>query len=133
MAKMNTAKLRTLTRPGVYGDGGGLYLQVRDAEHRSWIYRYMLAGKARWMGLGAFADVSLAEARDAAAAARKQVRQGIDPISTRRADMEAKRAASGLHTFGEIADTYIKAHEASWRNAKHRQQWENTITHQSVS
>ena len=127
MAKLNTAKLRTLTKPGVYGDGGGLYLQVRDAEHRSWIYRYTLFGKARWMGLGAFQDVGLAEARETAAAARKQVRQGVDPISTRKAELITKRTAAGLHTFAEVADAYIKAHEAAWRNDKHKQQWRNTL------
>jgi integrase len=127
VGKLNTAKLRTLTQAGVYGDGGGLYVQVRDAEHRSWIYRFMLAGRARWMGLGACADVSLAEAREAAAAARKQVRQGVDSIAARKAEIEVRRAAAGRHTFGEIAEAYIRAHEASWRNAKHKQQWTNTI------
>jgi integrase len=127
MGKLNTAKLRTLTEPGVYGDGGGLYLQVRDAEHRSWVYRYTLFGKARWMGLGAFADVSLAEAREAATAARKQVRAGNDPIAARKAEMDAKRSALSLHTFKEVAAAYVAAHEASWRNEKHRQQWRNTL------
>jgi len=128
MGKLNTARLRTLTQPGVYGDGGGLYLQVRDVAHRSWIYRYSLAGKARWMGLGAFADVPLAEAREAAAAARKLARQGVDPIARRQADTAAEATRAGLHTFAEIADAYIAAHEAGWRNPKHRQQWRNTLT-----
>jgi integrase len=125
--KLNPAKLRTLTKPGVYGDGAGLYMQVRDADHRSWIYRYTLFGKARWMGLGAFLDVSLAEAREAAAAARKRVRQGVDPIATRKTETTAKRAAGALHTFKEVADAYIAAHESSWRNDKHKQQWRNTL------
>ena len=79
------------------------------------------------MGLGACADVSLAEAREAAAAARKQVRQGVDLIAARKAEIEVRRAAAGRHTFSEIAEAYIRAHEASWRNAKHKQQWTNTI------
>ena len=127
MGKLNTAKLRTLTDPGTYGDGGGLYLQVRGAEQRAWVYRYTLFGKAHWMGLGAFADVGLAEAREAATAARKQVRAGGDPIAERKAEKAAKRAAAALHTFDEVAAAYLRAHAASWRNAKHRQQWENTL------
>jgi integrase len=127
VSKLNSAKLRTLTQPGVHGDGGGLYLQVRDVDHRSWIYRYTLYGKAHWMGLGSFADVSLAEAREAAAVARKQVRKGVDPISARKSEAATKRAAAALHTFGEVSKAYIAAHQGSWRNEKHKQQWRNTL------
>jgi integrase len=127
MGKLNTAKLRTLTKPGAYGDGGGLYLQVRGAEQRSWLYRFKLHGKPHLMGLGTVADVSLAEARDAAAATRKLVRQGIDPIARRRAARVDAAGRVGLNTFAEVADAYIAAHEAGWRNAKHRQQWRNTL------
>src|SRR5579862_8960954 len=126
MGKLNTAKLRTLTKPGTYGDGAGLYLQVRGPENRSWLYRFKLHGKAHLMGLGTVADVSLAEARDAAAAARKLVRQGINPIAQRRAARSESAAQAGL-TFAQVADAYIAAHEPSWRNAKHRQQWRNTL------
>jgi hypothetical protein len=97
------------------------------ATAADWVYRYTLFGKARWMGLGAFADVSLAEAREAATAARKQVRAGNDPIAARKAEMDAKRSALSLHTFKEVAAAYVAAHEASWRNEKHRQQWRNTL------
>lgn len=127
MGNLNTAKLRTLTKPGTYGDGAGLYLQVRGAEQRSWLYRFKVHGKAHLMGLGTFADVSLAEARDAAQTARKLVRQGIDPIERRRVQRAEVAARAGLNTFSEVADAYIAAHEASWRNAKHRQQWRNTL------
>ena len=58
--KMNAIRVRALTQPGTYGDGGGLYLQVRGAEQRSWLFRYKIAGRARLMGLGAAADVTLA-------------------------------------------------------------------------
>src|ERR1700693_42393 len=85
MGKLNAARMRTLTKPGTYGDGAGLYLQVRGPANRSWLYRFKLHGKAHLMGIGTFDDVSLAEARDAATAARKQVRQGINPIDHRRA------------------------------------------------
>jgi integrase len=127
MGNLNTAKLRTLTKPGTYGDGAGLYLQVRGAENRSWLYRFKLNRKAHLMGLGTAADVSLAEAREAAAAVRKLVRQGIDPIERRRMQRAELAARAGLNTFSEVADAYIAAHEASWRNSKHRQQWRNTL------
>ena len=124
--KLTAVKVRTLVKPGRYGDGKGLWLQVRDAEHRSWLFRFMLNGKARQMGLGAVEDVSLAEARETAEEARRLLRQGIDAIEARRAGRAARVAASAL-TFREVADRYIAAHEASWRNPKHRQQWRNTL------
>src|SRR5215510_15592443 len=96
MSKLNAARMRTLSKPGSYGDGGGLYLQVRGPENRSWLYRFKLHGRSHLMGLGAVADVSLAEARDAAAGARKLVRQGVNPIAQRRAAREAATAQAGL-------------------------------------
>lgn len=127
MPNLNAAKLRTLTRPGTYGDGGGLYLQIRGPENRSWLYRFKLHGRAHLMGLGAFVDVSLSEARDAAQAARKLVRQNVNPIELRRSAKAEAAARLGFNTFSEVANAYIAAHEASWRNAKHRQQWRNTL------
>src|SRR4029077_15506752 len=126
MGKLNAAKLRTLTKPGTFGDGAGLYLQVRGAGKRSWLYRFKLHGKSHLMGLGTVADVSLAEARDPAAAPRKVLSEGIAPIARRRAERADAAGRAGLNTFAEVADAYIAAHAASWRNAKHRQQWRNT-------
>lgn len=127
MPKLVSTKLRTMVEPGVYGDGGGLYFQVRDAEHRSWVYRFTMDGKARWMGLGSFDDVSLAEAREAATAARKLAKQGVDPIEARKAEAAKRRAAAEVFTFDQVAKLYIAAHQGSWKNAKHRQQWRNTL------
>jgi hypothetical protein len=49
----------------MYADGGGLYLQVTEGG-ASWLYRYMLAGRAREMGLGPLALFGLSEARSKA-------------------------------------------------------------------
>jgi integrase len=123
MGKLTATKLRTLVQPGTYGDGEGLYLQVRGPRNRSWLFRYKLNRKPRLMGLGRAADLTLAEAREAAQAARRLVRQGIDPIDRRRAE----RASTGLNTFREVAEAYIRAHSPGWRNAQHREQWQRTL------
>ena len=127
-SKLTAVKVRSLVKPGSYGDGAGLYLQVRGPEQRSWVFRFKMAGRSRLMGLGALADVSLAEAREKAAAARKLARSGTDPLDARTAVRAGLAAKQGLITFREVADAYQAAHAPGWRNAKHRQQWANTLS-----
>ena len=81
MGKFTALDVKRLTTPGRFGDGGGLWLQVRAVKkpsspdgkviHKSWLLRFMLNGRSREMGLGSADLVSLAEARAKAIAARK--------------------------------------------------------------
>ncbi len=122
-------------KPGRHADGGGLHLLVKESGARSWVYRFMLKGKSRDIGLGAAAGlsaISLAAARDAAAALRLKVKAGIDPLAERQQKAaEALAAAQAAQiagiTFKAVAEAYIAANEGSWRNDKHRQQWRNTL------
>ncbi len=125
--KLTALKVKSLTAPGRYGDGGGLWLQVRDAQHRSWLFRYTRHGKARQMGLGPFGDLSLADARDAAGVCRKQILAGVDPLVARAAAEAVAKAALPAATFKQVAEQYLTAHEASWRNAKHKSQWRSSL------
>lgn len=102
-------------------------MQVRDAAHRSWLFRYRLHGRDREMGLGPLADLPLAEAREAAAACRKLLLAGIDPIEDRKRIRAEQATAGGAHTFKDVAERYIKAHEGGWRNAKHAAQWGTSL------
>lgn len=120
--------------PGRHADGAGLHLLVKDSGSRSWVYRYMLNGKSRDVGLGAAGPggLSLSQARDRATELRLKVRAGVDPLTERAvAEAEAKAAVQAAKvagvTFKEMAETHIKANRDSWRNAKHQQQWENTL------
>jgi len=128
-------KARSVTaaqKPGLYPDGAGLYLQVTSATARSWLFRYSMAGRERQMGLGSANDVTLAEARDLASAAHRLRRKGIDPIEHRKAEQEAALSAATLESargisFQECGEAYVAAHEAGWRNPKHRAQWRSTL------
>ena len=126
--RLTDLKVRKLTEPGRYPDGAGLLLQIATAGTKSWIYRFMLNGKSREMGLGPFPLISLSEARAAATDARKLCFNGIDPIEERRA-ARAKTALEKARsvTFGDAAKRYIAAHRAAWRNEKHATQWEATL------
>lgn len=116
------------TKPGRYADGGGLYLQVTAAKTKSWLLRFMKAGRAREMGLGPLDLVSLSEARDAARDARKLLLAGVDPIEARRAARQDTQAATAkLTTFRECAEGYIEANKPGWKNPKHCDQWRMTL------
>src|SRR5215831_9165212 len=96
--RLTALKVEKAKQPGMYADGG-LYLQVTKGG-ASWIYRYMLAGRAREMGLGPLALFGLSEARAKALDARRLRHDGIDPIEARRAArQQARLDAAKAMTF----------------------------------
>jgi integrase len=118
----------------MHADGGGLYLQVTNSKeagqlNKSWLFRFALKGKERQKGLGSLNAIGLSEARDAAEHCRKLLKEGKDPIKVRDAERAAQQTAKARSvTFEWCATEYMKAHETGWRNAKHRQQWHNTLS-----
>ena len=126
--KLTALAVNKAKEKGLYGDGGGLWLQVTDTGSKSWLFRYMIDGKAQKMGLGALSRVSLADAREVAANCRKMLGAVIDPLTAREADKEkAKLAAAKGMTFKQCAEAYIESHKAGWRNAKHAAQWDTSL------
>jgi len=128
MGRLTALKVaRAAQAPGMYADGGGLYLQVTPGG-ASWIWRYMLKGRAREMGLGPLALYGLKEAREKALEVRRLRHEGIDPIEARRATRtKAQVDAAKAITSKQCAEAFIKAHRVGWRNAKHAGQWEATL------
>ena len=111
--RLTALKIAKAKRPGMYADGGGLYPSAGGA---SWIYRYMLNGRAREMGLGPQALYGLQEARAKALEARRMRHEGVDPIEARRAARAQTRLADAKAiTFKHCAEAYVKAHRAGWR------------------
>jgi integrase len=112
----------------LFGDGGGLTLQITKTGTASWLHRYMRQGKTIAVGLGAYPAVTLKMARAKAEVGRIQLAEGKDPLTEKRAvETIAHLAAAKDKTFDECAAEYISDHRAEWKNAKHAQQWENTI------
>src|SRR5262245_20313929 len=129
IGRLTALKVDRTSRPGMYADGGGPYLRVTGDGTKNWVYRYMLNGRPRWMGLGPLAIYGLHEARAKALDARRRRHEGIDPIDARKAErMRARVDAAKAITFRECADAYIKSHRAGWRNGKHAAQWETTLS-----
>src|SRR3546814_11729530 len=107
--RLNVRQLPSLTKPGVYADGGGLYLRVRRSQRRhrkdlapptrSWLYICTVDGRRREVGLGSILDVSLATSRDIASDTRTAFRAGRDPVEESR---QFQREFADLITFGEL-------------------------------
>ena len=126
--QLSDRKVRSLSKPGLYADGGNVYLQISTSGTKSWSFRFKLNKKSREMGLGSVHTTCLAEARESAAEQRRLLRDGVDPIEHRK----VLRAAKGLETarsktFEDCAEAYVSAFSASWRNPKHQSQWINTL------
>lgn len=120
--QLSARKVETAA-PGFHSDGGNLYLRVRDSNSRAWVFRYKVAGKVREIGLGPLHTRSLAEARQVAEAMRKAVAAGADPADV----IRPQEAQTPGKTFEQCAMEMIKSKRAGWKNAKHAQQWTNTL------
>src|SRR6516162_5915122 len=128
IGRLTALKVDKAKRPGMYADGGGLYLRVTFSGTKNWVFRFMLSGRPRWMGVGPLHTIGLAEARNRAAGFRLQRHDGVDPIEKRRAErLEARLDAAKARSFKECAVMYIAGHRAGWRNPKHAAQWQATL------
>lgn len=116
---------------GMLSDGGNLYIRARG-NGKSWLFRFKVRQNAKWagpemrgkiieIGLGAYPDRSLKGARLEAEKCRADLLAHVDPRNRLKPDDSA-----GV-TFKAMAEAYIKEAEKNWSNAKHRQQWRNTL------
>jgi integrase len=119
---LTPVRIRALTKAGRYADGNGLYLVVDPSGAKRWVLRTVVHGRRRDIGLGGVLTVPLADAREKAASYRKLAREGGDPLAQRRA---LRRV---VPTFREAALQVHVEHARAWKNAKHGQQWINTLS-----
>jgi integrase len=148
---MTDLKAKKMTDLGFHHDGGrgaarGLYLQIAPSTAkgakpsdvvRSWAFRFVSpvhkredgTGQPRWMGLGPVDLYTLGEAREKAIAARKLLKDGIDPIDQRERNKQAAALAAAKNkTFGEVAKEFLADRKDEWKNEKHAAQWEMSLT-----
>ncbi|BCH32611.1 integrase [Mesorhizobium sp. L-8-10] len=117
-SKLTDAKIKGLSRPGVYADGAGLYLRVHQGGSKSWFFIYRRRGVRREIGLGGFAGtapVTLATARRKADDMRDMLANGQDPFA-------ARQAAKTTPTFAEVAKRLIEAKRDDW-TPKTEKEW----------
>jgi len=119
---LNAMQVRQLKAKGRYADGNGLYLVVDDSGSKRWLLRIIVQGRRRDIGLGGLSLVPLADAREKALDYRKLARDGGDPLA------EKRKAQKVVPTFKVSAELVHAEQKATWKSAKHAQQWINTLT-----
>lgn len=120
MHRLSARAVATLSKPGIYADGAGLYLRVRSKSARSWVYVWHAAGRRRETGLGAPPDIGLARARVLAQRTRETIADGGDPILLRRAQRR-------VPTFGQAADEFVEARKTTVRSDKSVARWKRAL------
>ena len=119
-SKLSAAFVRTITKPGKYGDQHGLILRVKPSGSKQWLWRGMIRGKRTDLGLGGWPYVSLAEARQAAFDNRKLARAGGDPLALKR--------RPDVPTFAEAVERVVAIHEPNWKDgARSADIWRSSL------
>jgi integrase len=127
---LTAKKVERTTKPGRYRCGlvQGLLLQISDGGTKSWVLRYELNGRERWMGLGSASVFTLKQARERALQARQLLADGLDPLAAKQTKRQAARVAAARKlTFAEAAQGYFDQNESQWRSASHRDQFMSSL------
>ncbi len=129
--ELSARAIQVEQRHGYHRCAPNLYLQVASGGTKAWIFRFKspVTSKQREMGLGSLSTISLAMAREEATKCRQQMLAGVDPIEER---LSKRRCTQLEHsralTFQQAAEQCINSKKPEWDNAKHAQQWVNTLT-----
>lgn len=120
--QLTAARVAKMKKPGMYADGGGLYLNIAEGGSKSWIWRGVVRGRRRELGLGPVRDYSLAEAREKAREFRKAARDGRDPKAERDAALRRRL------TLQEAADRHWREAVEPSKSAKLAVLWNRPST-----
>ncbi|WP_329740723.1 tyrosine-type recombinase/integrase [Dyella sp. A6] len=131
MALLTDTKARSV-KPGgtplAHGGVTGLTLHPSPAHkgQGKWVLRYVspITKKRRNAGLGSYPDISIAGAAEQARVMRDQIAHGQDPLEVKAAEAAMPR----IPTLREAAEVLHRELTPGWKNAKHAQQWINTLT-----
>lgn len=100
-------KLKPEDKKYVRGEGNGFTVRVMPSGVKTWLYVYAIGGKRREMNLGGYPDVTLETARGKFEAAKKKVKNGVDPVAELDAQVEAR---SNALTVAKLIMEYIEKH-----------------------
>lgn len=127
--QLSDRAVAAIKKEGRHPVGGvpGLHLRVTGEGHRGWVLRVQVGSKRCDYGLGAYPEVSLADAREKARAMRGLINAGEVPVGSMRMRKAFLIEKSFIRTFESCAEAFLQDKEKEWKNPKHRQQWRNTL------
>lgn len=133
--KLSDARVRSLTQPGRFWDGGGLYLEVMPTGARYWRWKYRHAGKEKRAALGVYPEVGLKLARERADAARAVLARGRDPLALWHDARELRDDDDAAGAWREAAELLDAGTDplAAWRDRKARAQRDAAATFEAVA
>ena len=112
LTDVKIAKAKPQKKPQTMFDGGGLYLLITPTGGKLWRFKYRFEGKEKLLALGAYPEISLADARERRAIARKQLANGIDPAFVKKAQRQA--ATEETETFEVVAREWHTKFTPTW-------------------
>lgn len=124
--QLTNRTVQTKTEPGRYADGGGLYLVVTKRGTKNWCFMYRWDDKRPELGFGGYPDVSLANARSQAEIARGAL-NSVPRRNPKEVFTQLKQKPVGPITLGAFTEEFLDRILGDFKNAKHRQQWRNTL------
>ena len=128
MGNLTVKKIDSLREAGVYRDGDGLELRVKDSGAKSWVIIVRYNGKRPELGAGSYPEVTLADARAKLQSALQYKRAGKDPRAALQVSPSASRAVtSSMPTFAECAEAFIRMKSAEWSGPKQAPQWTSSL------
>jgi len=122
--KLTAQIVASSLNPGKYNDGNGLILQVSPKGTKSWVVRYNICGKTRYIGIGSTLLVDIKKARKEAQRIRLRVMRGIDPLQQRKPALFSQTKDK---TFRECTDEFIACHSRGWKCNKNTLSWEASL------
>jgi len=105
-------------KPYKLADSGGLFLHVAPTGLRSWRMKFVMGGKEKLLTFGPYPDVKLSQAREKRDAARRLIRDNIDPSGARKRAQEdkdrEKAELAAMMTFEQAARTWFDLQKGRW-------------------
>ena len=132
--ELSSLDIKRISRPGRHAVGyiAGLLIVVKDSGAKSWMLRTVIGNRRCSIGLGAYPEISLAEARNKARAYKQDVREGIDPLEEKRRIKAGLMRLNGRITFAEAARLCHEKKISEFRNDKHGRDWISSINRYAI-
>lgn len=118
MGKLTELKVKN-AKPGVHGDGGGLYLRVKKSGAKSWVLRVQHFGRREDIGLGGYPVIGLSHAREKALVLRRAAKEGENARAIR--DQRRRRIPTFTEALGdahaELSKGWVSKNAAAFKSS----------------